>query len=377
MCIIFHRVLSFCKKRTFILKLNAMKVIRLFIPNTKIQVIDPMCKFCETNSIAKSELNTSRNDSLFNSGSRGVESVVHAIFFLVDLDLAAAADSKNSDSGRQSGQPFLQFLLLVIGSRVRDLIPQLIRSSVDVGFVSLSFEHKRVILGDDDFSNLAQVAQLKTDDISSDIVITPKNVIPCPYFDVLDFDQVGVVSEDDSTGGNGHVLHRRFPVVAEAWGLDCGDLESDLQPIDDQGGQSLAVDVFGDDDQRLPLRIGQLEGRDDALDGGDLLVAEQDQGILELDLGALARVYEVGGDVPSVELHALDDFQFVDQGLAVFHGDDALFANFLHGVGDEFSDGDVAVGRDRRYLGNFLGRRHGFAQVFQLVLDHFHGQHDA
>ena len=39
------------------------------------------------------------------------------------------------------------------------------------------------------------------------------------------------------------------------WGLDRSDLETDLEPVDDQGGEGLAVDVLRHDDQRaLGLR---------------------------------------------------------------------------------------------------------------------------
>ncbi len=34
------------------------------------------------------------------------------------------------------------------------------------------------------------------------------------------------------------------------WGLDRSDLETDLEPVDDQGGEGLAVDVLRHDDQR-------------------------------------------------------------------------------------------------------------------------------
>jgi hypothetical protein len=40
--------------------------------------------------------------------------------------------------------------------------------------------------------------------------------------------------------------------VAEAGGLDGGDLEDAAELVDDQGGEGLALDVLGDDEQAAP-----------------------------------------------------------------------------------------------------------------------------
>ena len=53
-----------------------------------------------------------------------------------------------------------------------------------------------------------------------------------------------------------------------------------------------------------------------------------------LPILTLGRVDEVGRDVSAVELHSLDDFHLVLQGLAVLDGDHALLADLLHRVRD-------------------------------------------
>ena len=104
--------------------------------------------------------------------------------------------------------------------------------------------------------------------------------------------------------GDGHILERVLPVVSEPRGLDGGNLEPDLEPVDDKGGQRLSVNVLGHDDKRPLGLVGHFEGGDDRLDGGDLLHREEDEGVVVLDLGALGRVHEERGDVPTVKLHA-------------------------------------------------------------------------
>ena len=44
---------------------------------------------------------------------------------------------------------------------------------------------------------------------------------------------------------------------------------------------------------------------------------------------------EVGRDVASVDLHAFHEFLLVGQALGLFDGDDPVFADLLHDVGDE------------------------------------------
>lgn len=53
-------------------------------------------------------------------------------------------------------------------------------------------------------------------------------------------------------------------------------------PVENQGAQSLPVHILSDDDQRFAVLVGDLQGRHDALDAGDLLLTQQQVGVLEL-----------------------------------------------------------------------------------------------
>ena len=55
-------------------------------------------------------------------------------------------------------------------------------------------------------------------------------------------------------------------------------------PVEDEGAEGLAVHVFGDDEERLALRVRQLQQRNHRLHARDLLLAEQYQRVLELAL---------------------------------------------------------------------------------------------
>ena len=97
--------------------------------------------------------------------------------------------------------------------------------------------------------------------------------------------------------------------VAEAGGLDGRDVQGAAQLVDDQGGERFAVDVLGDDDERLAGAGDLLQQRQQVLHGADLLLVDQDVGVFERGFHAVRIGDEVGAEVAAVELHALDHFE--------------------------------------------------------------------
>ena len=60
--------------------------------------------------------------------------------------------------------------------------------------------------------------------------------------------------------------------------------QSALLPVQDNGGKSFSVDVLSQDDQGAVALGSQLQCRDDGLDVADLLLRDENQGILVLNL---------------------------------------------------------------------------------------------
>ncbi len=75
-----------------------------------------------------------------------------------------------------------------------------------------------------------------------------------------------------------------------------------------------------------------LEHRQDVGDGGDLLVGDQDVGLLDLGFHLVGVGDEVGRDVAAVELHAFDVLDLGLDALRLFDGDDAVLADLLHAL---------------------------------------------
>jgi len=141
--------------------------------------------------------------------------------------------------------------------------------------------------------------------------------------------------------------------------------------------QRLALHVLGHDEQRLAGLGHRLEHRQQVTDVGDLLVVQEDEGILQLAGHVLLVVDEVGREVAAVELHALDHLELVLEPRALLDRDHALLADLLHGLGDDLADGLVGVGRDGAHLGDGLAVLAGLGELLQLLDGGAHGLVDA
>src|SRR3546814_1526143 len=97
----------------------------------------------------------------------------------------------------------------------------------------------------------------------------------------------------------------RFAAIAEARRLDGRDLEPTAELVDDERGQRLAFDVLGDNEKR-PARLNHLlQQRNEGLQVGQLLLVDENIGVLELDLELLGVGHEIGREIAAIELHAL------------------------------------------------------------------------
>ena len=79
----------------------------------------------------------------------------------------------------------------------------------------------------------------------------------------------------------------------------------------------------------------------------------------------------------TVELHALDDLEFVLEARAFLDRDHAFLADLFHRVGDLLADRLVAVRRDRADLGDGFRVLAGLGELLELLDRGIHGKVDA
>ena len=88
---------------------------------------------------------------------------------------------------------------------------------------------------------------------------------------IMRADHVANLLGDDGTAGeDGDVLEVGLAILAKARGFDRADLHAAPQLVDDEGGESLGLDVLGDDEERSARST--IAPRDTLLLGGRLLL---------------------------------------------------------------------------------------------------------
>src|SRR5713226_7201325 len=285
------------------------------------------------------------DDAFLDRGARRVHRVVDAILALLDLDLGGAADADDGNAARQLGQTLLQLLAVIVRGGLLDLRLDLRDATLDVLLLAGAVDDRRVLLLETDALRRAEHVER----------------------DVLELD-AEILADDLAAGEDGDVLEHRLAAIAEAGRLDRRDLQTAAQLVDDQGRQGLALDVLGDDEQRLAGLHHRLEQRQHRLQGGELLLVEKDIGHVELADHLLGIGDEIGAEIAAVELHALDDVELGLERLRLLDRDDALVADLLHRLGDHRADLAVAIRRDGADLGDLVIGR-DLARALLDVLD--------
>ena len=186
--------------------------------------------------------------------------------------------------------------------------------------------------------------------------------------DVLELD-AEILADHLAAGQDGEVLEHRLAPVAKARRLDRRDLEAAAQFVDDQRRQCLALDVLGDDQQRVAALHHRFEQGQDRLETRQLLLEQQDVRVFELADHLLGIGHEIGREIAAVELHALDDVEFGFEALRLLDRDDALVADLVHRVGDHLADLAIVIGRDRSDLRDLGVGRDLFRDLLDVVDD--------
>src|SRR5882757_5906225 len=294
-----------------------------------------------------------RHDAFFNRRAGRMHRVINAILALLHFDFGRAADADHRDAARELGQTLLQLLTVVVRGGFLDLRLDLIDARLDVGLLAGAVDDGGVLLVDHHLLGATEHGER----------------------DVLHLD-AEIFRDRLTAGQHRDVLQHGLAAIAEARSLDGGNLEAATQTVDDEGGESFAFDVFRNDDERLAGLHHGFQQRKQFVQVGELLLVDQDVGVIEFDAHLVGVGDEVGRDIAAVELHAFDDIEFGLEGLRFFNRDDALVADLLHGVGEELADFGVAVGGDGADLGDFLVRG-DLLGVLDEVGDHgFHRQID-
>src|SRR6185437_4777111 len=230
-----------------------------------------------------------------------VHRIVDAILALLDLDLGGPADPDDGDAAGQLGEALLQLLLVVVRGGLLDLRLDLRDAALDVLLLAGTADDGGVLLVDADLLAGAEHVEGYALELDAELLA----------------DQLALGEDRD-------VLEHRLAAIAEAGSLHRRDLEATAQLVDDQGGQRLALDVLGDDEEGLARLHHRLEDRQQGLQARQLLLVQEDERVFEDRRHLLGIGDEIRAQVAAIELHALDDVELGLHGFRLFDRDDAL-----------------------------------------------------
>ncbi len=271
------------------------------------------------------------DDAFLDRRAGRVQGVLDAGLLLLHLDLGRGADIDDGDAAGQLGEALLELLAVVVGGGLVDLAADLLHAALDVGALAAALDDRRVLLVDDDALCAAEVAD--------------RDVLK------LDAEVLGEALPPVRIAMSSSMALRRSP---KPGALTAHDIERAADLVDHKGGQGLALDLLGDDEERLAALGDGLQQREQVVERADLLLVDEDVGVLEDGLHGLGVGHEIRREVALVELHALDDFEGRLDRLGLLDRDRAVLADLVHGVGDDVADRLVPVGGDGGDLADLL-----------------------
>lgn len=184
-----------------------------------------ICVFTLEKATYEKSGTTTGDNTFLDGGAGGVESIVIPVLLLSDLNLARATNLDNGNTATELGQSLLELSPVVVRSgRVVDQSSDLLASRLDEVLVTLAVEDDGVLLGNGNGAG-------GTEHVGGGLL-------------KLD---VELVSEDGTAGEDGNITEDRLSVVTKAGGLDSGDGELTSELVEDDGSESLTVNVLGDD----------------------------------------------------------------------------------------------------------------------------------
>src|SRR5271165_2267472 len=285
-----------------------------------------------------------RNHAFFDGRTRRVQCVFDAGLLFLHFDFGRGTDFDHGNTAGELGNALLEFFLVVIGGRFLDLLANALDAALDVRSLAGAVDDGGVLFLHQDLLGFAEVVQRRFLERQADFI-----------------------GDHRAAREDGDVLQHGFTAIAEAGSLDGGDLDDAADGVDDQRRKRLAFDVFRND-QQLTATLGNgFEQRQQFAYVGDLLVHQEDQGLLELRALALLIIDEIRRQVAAIELHSFDHLELVLEARTFLNRDHAFLANLRHRIRNRLADALVGVRGDGGDLCNglrILGRLGELLQLF-------------
>ena len=201
------------------------------------------------------------DNSLFDGRTGRRQGVFDAVLLLFELDLGRSTDLHDGNAAAELGETLLELLAIPVAESVLSISAlDLADPAFDVGLLAGAVDDRGVVLGHDDAAgtepsmSTGHVVELEPD----------------------------LFGDNLATGEDRHVLEHGLAALTEAGGLDGHRVEGATDLVHDEGCQGFALDILGDDQQRLAGLHDLFEYREGCpCTDADLALVEQDVGLVE------------------------------------------------------------------------------------------------
>lgn len=294
---------------------------------------------------------TAGNDTFVTGSAGGAESILNTVLELGDLNLRSTADLDDGDTTGEAAETLLELLLIVLGGSELDRAGDGGHTLLNLSLIAGATHDDGVVLRDDDLIGSAKNIEIR-----------------------LVKNETNILADELGTSGNSNILHGVLSVVTEAGGLDGANLETTSELVENEGGKGLTVEVLSNDN-KLTLVLGSvLEELQNGLHAGDLLVAKEDEGVLELSLRGLGVGGEIRRNVTAVPLDTFNVFDLSLESLTILSGNRGRMAKLLENSGQNTTDVLITVGRNGGNGLNLSAGLHGGGHILELLDDDVNGE---
>ena len=271
------------------------------------------------------------DNALFYCSLGCIQSILHAILCFLHLGLGCCADTDNAYAAAELCKTLLKLLAIEVRLGILDLLLDLLDSVMQSSLVTLTVNDGSVLLLD--------LYALSSAELLQSGILQFKSEIRRNYL---------------AAGKDCDILQHSLSAITVARSLYSNNIEGTAQLVDDQSGQSLALNVLSDDEKLSAHLNDLLQQRKDILDVGDLLIRNQDVRILKACNHLLGVIAHICADIAAVELHSFYKIQLSLHGLGLLDGDNAILGNLLHSICDHLADFRITGRNGSNLLDVFL-----------------------
>ena len=233
----------------------------------------------------------------------------------LQLNLGCRASLEHSHTTGELCQALLQLLAVVVGIGVCDLGANLCHAAIKCGGVASALNNGGLVLGDNNLACLTQ--HLKGCGIQG---------------------QANLFGNNLAAGEDRNISHHSLATVTETGCLHGNGLDGAAHLVQHEQSQSLALNILGNNQQRLAGLHDLLKNGNQILHVRDLLVDHQDVGVFQNGFLTLGVGHEVAGEEALIEAHTLGEFQVQAEGVGFLNGNHAFLADLLHSLSDQLTD---------------------------------------